>query len=71
MARRKRIHDRTARSPRAAGSPAAGSGPLAGQIGLFETANGLPHGPVAILMAIAAAVLLVPLTRLVRAISRR
>ena len=41
------------------------------QIGLFETANGLPHGPVAIVLAIAAAVALYPIGRLIRFATRR
>ena len=71
MARRKRLHDRRA-SPTGDAKPAReGSAPLVGQVGLFETGNGLPHGPVAIVLAIAAAVVLVPLTRIVRSIARR
>ncbi len=71
MARRKRLHGRPA-GRADDGEPAReGSAPLVGQVGLFETANGLPHGPVAIVLAIAAAVVLVPLTRIARSIVRR
>ncbi len=48
-----------------------GSNGFLGQIGLFETANGIPHGPAAIALAIVVAILVVPVRRLVRyAISR-
>jgi len=50
---------------------ATGTGGFLGQVGLFETANGLPHGPVAIVLAIAAALVLYPVTRLARRLSRR
>ena len=50
---------------------ATGSGGFLGQVGLFETANGLPHGPLAIVLAIAAALVIVPLTRLARMLTRR
>jgi hypothetical protein len=48
-----------------------GTGGFLGQVGLFETANGLPHGLLAIVLAIAAAVAMVPLTRLARMLDRR
>lgn len=41
------------------------------QIGLFETANGMPHGPVAIVLAILAAMLVLPVARLLRYVTRR
>jgi hypothetical protein len=53
------------------GDRATGSGSLAGQVGLFETANGLPHGPGAIALAILAAVVIYPISRLVRFLRRR
>ena len=53
------------------GDKASGTGGFLGQVGLFETANGLPHGPVAIVLAIAAALVLYPVTRLARRLSRR
>ena len=53
--------------PAAAGSP----DDFLGQVGLFETANGLPHGPAAIGLAIVAAVLIYPITRLVGLLRRR
>jgi len=53
------------------GDKASGTGGFLGQVGLFESANGLPHGPVAIVLAIAVAIVVVPLTRLARMLSRR
>ncbi len=50
---------------------AGGTDDFIGQVGLFETANGLPHGPAAIALAIAAAVVLYPITRLVGLLRRR
>ena len=50
---------------------ATGTGGFLGQVGLFETANGLPHGPVAIVLAVAAAIVIIPLTRLARMVTRR
>ncbi|HEX6867879.1 MAG TPA: hypothetical protein VF119_03690 [Candidatus Limnocylindrales bacterium] len=49
----------------------SGTGGFLGQVGLFESANGLPHGPVAIVLAIAVAIVIVPLTRLARMLLRR
>lgn len=51
--------------------PASGAGDLLGQIGLFETGNGLPHGPIAIVAAIVVAVVIYPITRFVRFLARR
>lgn len=51
---------------RAAADGTGGAGGFAGQIGLFETGNGLPVGPVEIALAILAAVLIYPVMRLVR-----
>jgi hypothetical protein len=48
-----------------------GSGSFLGQIGLFETGNGLAHGPGVILVAIAMAIVVYPITRLVRFLTRR
>ncbi len=47
-----------------------GTGDFIGQVGLFETANGLPHGPMAIVLGIALALLFYPLRRAVRAVFR-
>jgi hypothetical protein len=47
------------------------AGDLAGNVGLFETANGLPHGPAAIALAIIAATVIYPISRLVRLVQRR
>jgi hypothetical protein len=48
-----------------------GTDDFLGQVGLFETANGLPHGPAAIALAIVAAILIYPITRLVGMLRRR
>jgi hypothetical protein len=63
----------TRRRSTATEDPATGGGTddFLGQVGLFETANGLPHGPAAIALAILAAVLIYPITRLIGAIRRR
>jgi hypothetical protein len=50
---------------------AGGTDDFLGQVGLFETANGLPHGPAAIALAILVAVLIYPITRLVGLLRRR
>jgi hypothetical protein len=50
---------------------AGGTGGFLGQVGLFESANGLPHGPAAVALAIVAAVLIYPITRLVGMLRRR
>ena len=65
MAKRHRGPNR--RRSASSGDPpaAAGSGGFLGQVGLFETANGLPHGLGAIVLAIVAAVLIYPITRVV------
>ena len=42
-----------------------------GQLGLFETANGMPHGLGAIALAIVAAILIYPITRVVAMFRRR
>ena len=62
-------HDRT--TSRKGNDTAAGTDGFIGQVGLFETANGLPHGPVAVVLAIAVALVVIPLTRLARMIARR
>ena len=49
----------------------AGSGSFMGQIGLFETANGLPHDLIAVVAAIAAAIAIYPISRFVRFVTRR
>lgn len=46
-------------------------GASARQIGLFETANGMPHGLAAILVAFGAALLLLPARAIWRALSGR
>jgi hypothetical protein len=60
------------RRPKATDDQAAdGTGDFLGQVGLFETGNGLPFGPVEIALAIVAAVLIYPITRLVGLLRRR
>jgi hypothetical protein len=49
----------------------AGSDDFVGQLGLFETGNGSPFGPVEIALAIVAAVLIYPITRLIGRLRRR
>ena len=56
--------DRTTRPP-------AGTGGFLGQVGLFETANGMPHGLGAIALAIVAAILIYPIARVVAMLRRR
>lgn len=48
-----------------------GSNGFLGQIGLFETANGLPVGPLAIVLAFVLALVVYPISRLVRFVARR
>jgi hypothetical protein len=62
----KRSAKRTSDEPRA-----SGTGGFVGQVGLFETANGLPHGPMAIVLAVAAALVIIPVSRIARLITRR
>ncbi len=50
---------------------AGGTDDFLGQVGLFETGNGLPFGPVEIALAFVAAVLIYPVTRLVGRLLRR
>jgi hypothetical protein len=52
-------------------APAEGTGGFVGQIGLFETGNGIPVGPVEIALAVLAAVLIYPVMRLVRVVRGR
>ena len=71
MARSRRGHD----EPRTDGptdtAPTGGTGGFAGQIGLFETGNGLTVGPIEILLALLAAVLIYPITRIIGIVRRR
>ena len=59
------------RSPATDDPAASGTGGFVGQVGLFETANGLPHGPAAIALAIVAAILIYPVMRVVRMVRGR
>jgi hypothetical protein len=65
MAKRHRGSSRQ-RSPATDDATPGGMGGFAGQVGLFETANGMPHGPVAIALAIAAALVIYPVMRVLR-----
>jgi len=47
------------------------SGGFLAQLGLFETGNGLPHGPSVVVLAIITAVVVYPISRLVRFVLRR
>jgi hypothetical protein len=48
----------------------SGTGGFLGQVGLFEAANGLPHGPAAIALAVMAALVIYPVGRILGAIRR-
>jgi hypothetical protein len=50
---------------------AAGTGGFLGQVGLFETANGLPHGPAAVALAVMTALVIYPVARILGALRRR
>ncbi len=70
MARSRRGSRR--RRPDGTGDRAAeGTGGFLSQVGLFESANGLPHGPAAVALAIAAALVIYPVMRLVRMVRGR
>jgi hypothetical protein len=62
---------RQERSPNADRRAPGGTGGFAGQIGLFETGNGLPFGPLEIALALLAAILIYPITRVVGILRRR
>lgn len=71
MRRSRRRKHGASRPSGGAGAPASGSGGWLGQVGLFETANGLPHGPGAIALGILALIVVYPITRLARMMARR
>ena len=71
MARARRGSRRRRSTETDAPAGAGGTDDFLGQVGLFETANGLPHGPAAITLAIVAAILIYPITRLVELLRRR
>jgi hypothetical protein len=50
---------------------AEGSGSFLGNLGIVETGTGMQHGPSAILLAVVAALIIYPLTRFVRWLTRR
>ena len=67
---------RTRRSDRRGSSPSAVEPPVGAprwvdQIGLYETGNGLPQGPGAIVLAVAIAVVVYPVVRFARYLARR
>ena len=70
MARARRGSRRRSNAPEDHVTPGS-TDDFVGQIGLFETANGMPHGPVEIALAFVAAVLIYPMTRLVGLLRRR
>jgi hypothetical protein len=47
-----------------------GSDDFVGQLGLFETGNGFPFGPLEIALAFVAAILIYPITRLIGLLRR-
>ena len=59
------------KGPRRTSTPSEGTGGFLGQVGLFESANGLPHGPIAIVLAIAVALIVYPIGRIARWATRR
>jgi hypothetical protein len=73
--KRSRRQPKVARPPatpdRDAGPEPDGTGGFLGQVGLFETANGLPHGPLAIVVAVGLAILTYPTYLLSRVVRRR
>ena len=62
---------RSDRDPVPAATEPEGTGGFLGQVGLFESANGLPHGPIAIVLAIAVALIVYPIGRIARWATRR
>ena len=62
---------RPATGPGTRASEPEGTGGFLGQVGLFESANGLPHGPIAIVLAIAVALIVYPIGRIARWATRR
>ena len=59
------------RGSRSGATEPEGTGGFLGQVGLFESANGLPHGPIAIVLAIAVALIVYPISRLAGWATRR
>ena len=51
--------------------PPVGAPRWVDQIGLYETGNGLPQGPGAIVLALAIAVVIYPVVRFARYLARR
>jgi hypothetical protein len=51
--------------------PLVGTPRWVDQIGLYETGNGLPQGPGAIVLAVAIAVIVYPIVRFARYLARR
>jgi hypothetical protein len=70
MAKTRRAAKGKTRRSRDAGTASEGSGGFMAQIGLFETGNGLPHGVFALVLALVAAIVVYPISRLVRSVGR-
>ena len=71
MGKKKRQARDAERRRAAAGPQPDGSGSFIEDVGLFETANGFPHGPTAIVLGIVAALVIYPIGRFVRFVRRR
>jgi hypothetical protein len=69
MTNRKQRTDR--RTQPDAVEPVVGIPRWVDQIGLYETGNGLPQGPMAIVLAVAIAVVVYPVVRFARYLARR
>lgn len=69
--RQKRRRATTPRKPNAGDPVGIDLGASARQVGLFETANGVPHGIAAIVIAFGAALLLLPARAVWRALTGR
>ena len=54
-----------------AAEPQVGTPRWVDQIGLYETGNGLPQGPGAIVLAVAIAIVVYPVVRFARYLARR
>ena len=71
MARSSRRQSRPTADEPAGRTHADGTGGFVRQIGLFQTGNGMPVGPVEIVLAFLAAVLIYPVVRLTRVVRGR
>ena len=71
MARKKRPANDAQLRRATSDSEPDGSGSFVEDVGLFEAANGFPHGPTAIVLAIVAAIVIYPIGRFIRFVTRR